>query len=272
MPHAHAIESWSPRSPAGTAVSTCATTPLPNRIRIIVPANSAISWPTSDGSAGSTGVVSELVIEPASRPLRRGAVRRRVADARSAGEVRQRKPFDDVERCGSHGLRSTCAPADPVRRTRRRAPPVARFGGATAGPGGAGRRAGPAPPDRPRHPAHAARGGPGRPGAGHRPLPAGRGAEPARDAVGPPRPARARDELGGRAGVGHRLRGVPRGAGGRRRRRRAPRVPAGRDAAATADERRAAAARHRLGPVPAGVRAGVGARPGASWSATRGAP
>ena len=46
MPHAQAIESWSPMPPSG-AVTTCATTPVPNRIRIIVPANSAHSSPTS---------------------------------------------------------------------------------------------------------------------------------------------------------------------------------------------------------------------------------
>ena len=44
MPQPHEIESWSPRLPSG-AVTTWATTPTPNKIRIMVPKNSALSSP-----------------------------------------------------------------------------------------------------------------------------------------------------------------------------------------------------------------------------------
>lgn len=48
MPQAQAMESWSPAGASVPAVvTTWATTPQPNRIRIIVPANSAQSSPTS---------------------------------------------------------------------------------------------------------------------------------------------------------------------------------------------------------------------------------
>src|SRR3954467_8257677 len=44
MPQAQAIESWSPMAPSAL-VTTCATTPVPNKIRIMVPRNSATSSP-----------------------------------------------------------------------------------------------------------------------------------------------------------------------------------------------------------------------------------
>src|SRR3954451_14009449 len=44
MPQAQAIESWPPILPSAL-VTTCATTPTPNRIRIMVPRNSATSSP-----------------------------------------------------------------------------------------------------------------------------------------------------------------------------------------------------------------------------------
>src|ERR1700709_2695918 len=43
MPPAHVIESWPPMLPAGSAVAVWASTPSPNSINSVVPANSAQS-------------------------------------------------------------------------------------------------------------------------------------------------------------------------------------------------------------------------------------
>src|SRR5258706_6525723 len=43
MPHAQVTASWPPMLPAGTAVAVCASTPSPNNISSVVPANSAQS-------------------------------------------------------------------------------------------------------------------------------------------------------------------------------------------------------------------------------------
>ena len=181
------------------------------------------------------------------------APRTSVATVGSGCDRGQPSAFDMVE----HGVLGCGRDArnHPVDRTCRRDAAPARQRGAAARPRRDRRPAGPAAPDRPRHPAHAARGRVRRPGPRHRALHPRRGPAPARQRVGPPRPALPGDELGRLAGRELGAGGAARHAGRCRRRARAPRLPARRLTATAADGGAAPAARHGRGQVPARLRA-----------------